>query len=58
MKKSPEQSFSSRKGFLSMKNWLFVFVTAAVMLAVSACRTDCADGTAISRKFELRNVKK
>ena len=43
MKKSPEQSSSARKGFLSMKNWLFVFVTAAVMLAVSACRTGCAD---------------
>lgn len=35
-----------RKGLLfSMKNTMFVFLTAAVMLAVFACRTDCADTT-------------
>ena len=28
-----------------MKNGLFVFVTAALILAVSACRTDCPDAT-------------
>ena len=33
-----------RKGLLfSMKNTMFVFVAAAIMLAVSACRTDCSD---------------
>lgn len=35
-----------RKGLLfSVKNAMFVFVTAAVMLTVSACRTNCADTT-------------
>ena len=37
---------SPRKGLLfSLKNAMFVFVVAALMLAVSACRTDCADVT-------------
>lgn len=45
MKYAFSASVSLRKRLLlsSMKNALFVFVTAAVMLAVSACRTDCAD---------------
>ena len=36
-------SFSARGGFASVKHWLCLFVAAAAMLAVSACRTDCAD---------------
>ena len=38
-------SFFTRSVFRSINNRLFVFATMAVMLAVSACRTDCANTT-------------
>ena len=36
-------SFSPRSGFASLKRWLCLSAVTAVLLAVSSCRTDCAD---------------
>ena len=38
-------SFSARRGFASLKQWLCLFAVSVAMLAASACRTDCADST-------------
>ena len=45
MKNDYVSSFPARRTFASMKHWLCLFAAAVVMLAVSACRTDCADST-------------